>query len=251
MRTIVKTENVKKFYEQTKALQGVSITVHANDFIAVLGKSGSGKTTLFHILDGLIQPDEGSVCITGKDIFRMKKREFIEFRRTHIGYVFQDFKLISEFSAVDNILFPVDLDHEKVDEFYLELLLKELDIYHLKDRIVKTMSGGEKQRVAIARALINKPELVLADEPTGNLDSYNTEMVLNLFVRLKKMFSLTVMIATHDYAAVSYTHLDVYKRQMTGWSVIAANWHTASSLHRAVPAPSASPYRRCWTRAKR
>ena len=200
MRTIVKTENVKKFYEQTKALQGVSITVHANDFIAVLGKSGSGKTTLFHILDGLIQPDEGSVCITGKDIFRIKKREFIEFRRTHIGYVFQDFKLISEFSAVDNILFPVDLDHEKVDEFYLELLLKELDIYHLKDRIVKTMSGGEKQRVAIARALINKPELVLADEPTGNLDSYNTEMVLNLLVRLKKMFSLTVMIATHDYA---------------------------------------------------
>lgn len=200
MRTIVKTENVKKFYEQTKALQGVSITVNANDFIAVLGKSGSGKTTLFHILDGLIQPDEGSVCITGKDIFRMKKREFIEFRRTRIGYVFQDFKLISEFSAVDNILFPVDLDHEKVDEFYLELLLKELDIYHLKDRIVKTMSGGEKQRVAIARALINKPELVLADEPTGNLDSYNTEMVLNLFVRLKKMFSLTVMIATHDYA---------------------------------------------------
>lgn len=94
----------------------------------------------------------------------------------------------------------VDLDHEKVDEFYLELLLKELDIYHLKDRIVKTMSGGEKQRVAIARALINKPELVLADEPTGNLDSYNTEMVLNLLVRLKKMFSLTVMIATHDYA---------------------------------------------------
>lgn len=200
MRTIVQTTDVKKYYEQTKALQGISVTVKANDFIAVLGKSGSGKTTLFHILNGLIQPDEGEVVIAGRNIFHMKRREFIEFRRTHIGYVFQDFKLIPGFSALDNILFPVDLDHEKIDAFYLELLLHELDILHLKDRTVKTLSGGEKQRVAIARALINKPELVLADEPTGNLDSYNTELVMELFVRLKKMFTLTVMVATHDYA---------------------------------------------------
>ena len=130
----------------------------------------------------------------------MKKRDFITYRRLNIGYVFQDFKLIQEFSAIDNILFPVDLDHEKIDYFYLDLLLDELNIAHLKDRFVKTLSGGEKQRVAIARALINKPEIVLADEPTGNLDSYNTEQVIKLFVKLKNMFNLTLMIATHDYA---------------------------------------------------
>lgn len=145
-------------------------------------------------------PDGGRVLIAEKDIFKMKNKDFINFRRLNIGYVFQDFKLIPEFSVIDNILIPVDLDGEKIDEFYLTLLLSELDIAHLKYRLVRTLSGGEKQRVAIARALINKPELVLADEPTGNLDSYNTEQVMKLFVKLKKMFSLTLMIATHDYA---------------------------------------------------
>lgn len=199
MRTVIETNNVKKYFDQTKALQGISIQINTNEFVAVLGKSGSGKTTLFHIIDGLIKPDEGSVLIVGKDIFKMKKRQFVEFRRKHIGYIFQDFKLISELSVEDNVLFPVDLDHEKIDKFYLNLLLKELDIIHLKERKIRTLSGGEKQRVAIARALINKPELVLADEPTGNLDSYNTELVLNLFTRLQKMFCLTLVIATHDY----------------------------------------------------
>lgn len=200
MRTIVEVQDIKKNYDLTLALQGVSIKVSANEFVAILGKSGSGKSTLFHILNGLLKPDEGRVLITGNNIFQMKKRELIKFRRLNIGYVFQDFKLISDFSVVDNILFPVDLKYEKIDEFYLELLLNELNIVHLKNRLVKTLSGGEKQRVAIARALINKPELVLADEPTGNLDSYNTEQVMQLFVKLKKMFSLTLMIATHDYA---------------------------------------------------
>lgn len=200
MRIVVEADNIKKYFDQTKALQGISLKVNANEFVAVLGKSGSGKTTLFHTINGLIKPDEGTIIITGKDIHKMKKREFVEFRRKQIGFVFQDFKLISELSVIDNVLFPVDLDHEKVDEFYLNLLLKELDIINLKGRKVKTLSGGEKQRVAIARSLINKPELVLADEPTGNLDSYNTEMVLNLFVHLQKMFSLTLIIATHDYA---------------------------------------------------
>ena len=184
----------------TKAVQGISLTVYANDFIAVLGKSGSGKTTLFHILDGITKPDRGEVCIAGQNISKMRKRAFVEFRRKNMGYVFQDFKLIPEFSVVDNITFPVDLDKEKIDEFYLNLLLEELDIKKLKDRLVNTLSGGEQQRVAIARALINKPEIVMADEPTGNLDSYNTEKVMHLMVRLQKMFSLTVLIATHDYA---------------------------------------------------
>lgn len=200
MRTIVETINIKKNYDLTEALKGISINIKANEFIAVLGKSGSGKTTLFHILSGILIPDKGEVFIDGQNINRMKNKEFITFRRLNIGYVFQDFKLISDFSVVDNILFPVDLDNEKIDEFYLELLLNELNISHLKDRLIKTLSGGEKQRVAIARALINKPELVLADEPTGNLDSYNSELVMNLFVKLKKMFSLTLMIATHDYS---------------------------------------------------
>ena len=200
MRTVLEAKDLWKSFELTKAVQGISLTVYANDFIAVLGKSGSGKTTLFHILDGITRPDRGEVYVAGQNISRMRKRTFVEFRRKNMGYVFQDFKLIPEFSVVDNITFPVDLDREKIDEFYLNLLLEELDIKALKDRLVSSLSGGEQQRVAIARALINKPEIVMADEPTGNLDSYNTEKVMNLIVRLQKMFSLTVLIATHDYA---------------------------------------------------
>ena len=200
MRTVLEAKDLWKSFELTKAVQGISLTVYANDFIAVLGKSGSGKTTLFHILDGITRPDRGEVYVAGQNINRMRKRAFVEFRRKNMGYVFQDFKLIPEFSVVDNITFPVDLDREKIDEFYLNLLLEELDIKALKDRLVSSLSGGEQQRVAIARALINKPEIVMADEPTGNLDSYNTEKVMNLMVRLQKMFSLTILIATHDYA---------------------------------------------------
>lgn len=200
MRTVLEAKDLWKSFELTKAVQGISLTVYANDFIAVLGKSGSGKTTLFHILDGITRPDRGEVYVAGQNISRMRKRAFVEFRRKNMGYVFQDFKLIPEFSVVDNITFPVDLDRKKIDEFYLNLLLEELDIKALKDRLVSSLSGGEQQRVAIARALINKPEIVMADEPTGNLDSYNTEKVMNLIVRLQKMFSLTVLIATHDYA---------------------------------------------------
>lgn len=200
MRTVLEAKDLWKSFELTKAVQGISLTVYANDFIAVLGKSGSGKTTLFHILDGITRPDRGEVYVAGQNISRMRKRAFVEFRRKNMGYVFQDFKLIPEFSVVDNITFPVDLDREKIDEFYLNLLLEELDIKALKDKLVSSLSGGEQQRVAIARALINKPEIIMADEPTGNLDSYNTEKVMNLMVRLQKMFSLTVLIATHDYA---------------------------------------------------
>ena len=200
MRTVLEAKDLWKSFELTKAVQGISLTVYANDFIAVLGKSGSGKTTLFHILDGITRPDRGEVYVAGQNISRKRKRAFVEFRRKNMGYVFQDFKLIPEFSVVDNITFPVDLDREKIDEFYLNLLLEELDIKALKDKLVSSLSGGEQQRVAIARALINKPEIVMADEPTGNLDSYNTEKVMNLIIRLQKMFSLTVLIATHDYA---------------------------------------------------
>ena len=200
MRTVLEAKDLWKSFELTKAVQGISLTVYANDFIAVLGKSGSGKTTLFHILDGITRPDRGEVYVAGQNISRMRKRAFVEFRRKNMGYVFQDFKLIPEFSVVDNITFPVDLDREMIDEFYLNLLLEELDIKALKDKLVSSLSGGEQQRVAIARALINKPEIVMADEPTGNLDSYNTEKVMNLIIRLQKMFSLTVLIATHDYA---------------------------------------------------
>ena len=176
MRTVLEAKDLWKSFELTKAVQGISLTVYANDFIA------------------------GEVYVAGQNISRMRKRAFVEFRRKNMGYVFQDFKLIPEFSVVDNITFPVDLDRETIDEFYLNLLLEELDIKALKDKLVSSLSGGEQQRVAIARALINKPEIVMADEPTGNLDSYNTEKVMNLIIRLQKMFSLTVLIATHDYA---------------------------------------------------
>ncbi len=204
MKTIVEIQQVKKKFNQTIALNEISIKISKNEFVAILGKSGSGKTTLLNILDGLILPNEGKIFIDGKNIYEMKRKKLVLFRRLNIGYVFQDFKLISEFSVIDNILFPVDLDREKIDDLYLELLLNKLNIKHLKNRLVKTLSGGEMQRVSIARAMINKPELILADEPTGNLDSINTELVMKLFVELKKTFSLTLIIATHDYAVAKY-----------------------------------------------
>ena len=204
MKTIVEIQQVKKNFNQTIALNEISIKISKNEFVAILGKSGSGKTTLLNILDGLILPNEGKIFIDGKNIYEMKRKKLVLFRRLNIGYVFQDFKLISEFSVIDNILFPVDLDREKIDDLYLELLLNKLNIKHLKNRLVKTLSGGEMQRVSIARAMINKPELILADEPTGNLDSINTELVMKLFVELKKTFSLTLIIATHDYAVAKY-----------------------------------------------
>ena len=198
MRTVLEAKDLWKSFELTKAVQGISLTVYANDFIAVLGKSGSGKTTLFHILDGITRPDRGEVYVAGQNISRMRKRAFVEFRRKNMGYVFQDFKLIPEFSVVDNITFPVDLDREKIDEFYLNLLLEELDIKALKDRLVSSLSGGEQQRVAIARALINKPEIVMADEPTGNLDSKTSMDVILLMQSVSREFNQTILMITHN-----------------------------------------------------
>ena len=197
MRTILSTTKIKKKYDLTVALQGVSIDVKANEFVAVLGKSGSGKSTLFHIIDGLLMPDEGEIIIDGNNILKMKKKEFVTFRRLNVGYVFQDFKLIPEISVIDNILFPVNLDCEKIDKFYLELLLKELDIIQIKNRIVKTLSGGEKQRVSIARALINKPVLVLADEPTGNLDSKSSDEIVELLKKSNRDYKQTICLVLH------------------------------------------------------
>ena len=206
MRTVLEAKDLWKSFELTKAVQGISLTVYANDFIAVLGKRGSGKTTLFHILDGITRPDRGEVYVAGQNISRMRKRAFVEFRRKNMGYVFQDFKLIPEFSVVDNITFPVDLDREKIDEFYLNLLLEELDIKALKDRLVSSLSGGEQQRVAIARALINKPEIVMADEPTGSLDSETEQDILMLIQSLNQEFGLTFVIITHDEEVATIAH---------------------------------------------
>ena len=181
----------------TKAVQGISLTVYANDFIAVLGKSGSGKTTLFHILDGITRPDRGEVYVAGQNISRMRKRAFVEFRRKNMGYVFQDFKLIPEFSVVDNITFPVDLDREKIDEFYLNLLLEELDIKALKDRLVSSLSGGEQQRLCIARAIVNNPKLLICDEPTGNLDPDTSMGIMKVLDDINKM-GTTIVMTTHN-----------------------------------------------------
>ena len=201
MRTVLEAKDLWKSFELTKAVQGISLTVYANDFIAVLGKSGSGKTTLFHILDGITRPDRGEVYVAGQNISRMRKRAFVEFRRKNMGYVFQDFKLIPEFSVVDNITFPVDLDREKIDEFYLNLLLEELDIKALKDRLVSSLSGGEQQRVSIARAIVNTPKVLIADEPTGNLDPDTSWEIMHLLERINNQ-GTTIVMATHNKTIV-------------------------------------------------
>ena len=205
---LLEVKNVKKIYttrfggNKVEALRDVNFSVEPGEYVAIMGESGSGKSTLLNILAQLDCPTSGKVILKGRDLSTIKEKEMSAFRRQNLGFVFQDFNLLDNFSLKDNIFLPLVLsgvDYKEMEK-RIRPIAQKLEITELLEKYPYEVSGGQKQRAAVARALITNPELVLADEPTGNLDSYNTEMVLNLFVRLKKMFSLTVMIATHDYA---------------------------------------------------
>jgi putative ABC transport system ATP-binding protein len=199
---ILKTENLSKTYgngeSAVKALEDVNITVENGSFTAIVGTSGSGKSTLLHMLGGLNRPSAGKVFVAGKDIFSMKDDELTIFRRRKIGFVFQDFNLLPMLSVYENIVLPIGLDGGKIDAKYTDEIIAALGISEKINTFPDKLSGGQKQRVAIARALSAKPAIILADEPTGNLDSKTSNEVVLLLKMLCERFSQTMVMITHN-----------------------------------------------------
>ncbi len=180
------------------ALKNVSFSVPKGEFVAVVGESGSGKSTLLNMLGALDTPTSGKVTIDGNDIFSMKDKELTVFRRRNIGFIFQAFNLIPELSVEQNIIFPVLLDYQKPDKKYLEELLEVLNLTERRNHLPSQLSGGQQQRVAIGRALFTRPSLILADEPTGNLDSQNSSEVVALLKEASRKYEQTIMMITHN-----------------------------------------------------
>ena len=180
------------------ALKGATFSVPKGEFVAVVGESGSGKSTLLNMIGALDTPTSGKVWIDGKDIFAMKERNLTVFRRRNIGFVFQSFNLIPELTVGQNILFPVLLDYQKPNRAYLEELLEVLNLTARRNHLPSQLSGGQQQRVAIGRALMTRPALILADEPTGNLDTQNTSEVIALLKEASRKYEQTILIITHS-----------------------------------------------------
>ena len=199
---IAEVRNLKKIYtagtQKIAALNGVDLSVQEGEFVSVVGASGSGKTTLLHLLGALDEPSEGTVRIRGHEISKLEKEERIVFRRRNIGFVFQNYNLIPVLNVYENIVLPLELDGRSIDSGFLEFLLGRLGLEDKKDRMPNTLSGGQQQRVAIARALITKPALLLADEPTGNLDSKTGMEVIGLMKTLSEKLHQTLIVVTHN-----------------------------------------------------
>ena len=200
--SILQTENLKKYYGKgettVKALDGVTLTIEDGEFVAVVGTSGSGKSTLLHMLGGLDRPTEGKVYVAGNDIFALKDDALTIFRRRKIGFVFQSYNLVPTLNVYENIVLPIELDGNRVDEKHVQSII---DILGLKEKInslPSELSGCQQQRVAIARALANKPAIVLADEPTGNLDSKTSLDVIGLLKITSEQFKQTIVMITHN-----------------------------------------------------
>ncbi len=200
--TILETRDLKKYYgsgdTQVKALDGVDLTVEQGEFVAIVGTSGSGKSTLLHMLGGLDRPTSGAVTVDGKDIFALKDEALTIFRRRKIGFVFQSYNLVPVLSVWENIVLPVELDGRKVDRAYVEEVIATLGLEKKLQNLPNQLSGGQQQRVAIARALATKPAILLADEPTGNLDSKTSQDVLGLMKVTGQKFSQTMVMITHN-----------------------------------------------------
>ena len=200
--TILETRDLKKYYgsgdTQVKALDGVDLTVEQGEFVAIVGTSGSGKSTLLHMLGGLDRPTSGAVTVDGKDIFALKDEALTIFRRRKIGFVFQSYNLVPVLSVWENIVLPVELDGRKVDRAYVEEVIATLGLEKKLQNLPNQLSGGQQQRVAIARALATKPAILLADEPTGNLDSKTSQDVLGLMKVTGQKFSQTMVMITRN-----------------------------------------------------
>lgn len=202
MKTILKTQQLCKYFgegdNQVKAVQDTNIEIKMGEFVAIIGKSGSGKSTLLHLLGGLDYPTSGKVYIKDKDIFNMSEDELAVFRRQKIGFVFQAFNLVSSINVYENVVLPLGLDDKEPDEKYIDDILDTLGIKDKVENLPPTLSGGQQQRVAIARALAAKPDIVLADEPTGNLDSKTGEEVISTLKLSAEKYGQTLVIITHN-----------------------------------------------------
>lgn len=199
---ILKTENLNKYYGKdenlVKALDKVNIEINKGEFVAIVGTSGSGKSTLLHMLGGLDRASEGKVIVDGKDIFTMNDDNLTIFRRRNIGFVFQSYNLVPILNVYENIVLPIELDGNKVDESYVDSIIETLGLSEKIYNLPNALSGGQQQRVAIARALATKPSIILADEPTGNLDSKTEQEVLGLLKVTSKKFNQTIVMITHN-----------------------------------------------------
>ena len=199
---VIKTENLSKVYgkkdNKVVALDNVNIEVNKGEFVAVIGASGSGKSTLLHQIGAVDGPSSGKVIIEEKDVYSLNEANRAVFRRRKIGFVFQSFNLIPVLSVEENIKMPALLDHQKVDEEYFKDIIKTLGIENRLKHLPSELSGGQMQRVAIARALVNKPSIILADEPTGNLDSENSREIIEMLKLSIRKYNQTAIIITHD-----------------------------------------------------
>ena len=201
---MLKVENLKRYYKtndvEVRALDGVSFEVNKGEFISIIGASGSGKSTLLHLLGGLDYPTSGKVLIDDTDIYALKDDERTIFRRRNIGFVFQAYNLLPMLNVYENIIIPFGLDGDKVDKKYVDSVIDILEISDQKYKMPNELSGGQQQRAAIARALVTKPSLILADEPTGNLDSKSSSQVVYLLKKINKELGNTILMITHDDA---------------------------------------------------
>ena len=199
---LLEVKNISKTYGSgetaVKALKNVSFSVPKGEYVAIVGESGSGKSTLLNMIGALDMPASGKVLIDGKDILAMDDRKRTIFRRRNIGFIFQAFNLIPELTVEQNIIFPVLLDYQKPDKKYLEELLTVLNLKERRNHLPSQLSGGQQQRVAIGRALITRPSLILADEPTGNLDTQNSSEVIALLKETSKKYEQTILMITHN-----------------------------------------------------
>ncbi len=200
--TILETKSLRKHYgsgeTEVRALDGVDLTVEKGEFVAVVGTSGSGKSTLLHMLGGLDRPTSGSVTVDGKDIFSLKDEALTIFRRRKIGFVFQNYNLVPVLSVYENIVLPIQLDGQKPDGPYVDQIIETLGLEKKLRNLPNNLSGGQQQRVAIARALAAKPAIILADEPTGNLDSKTSQDVMALLKITSEKFAQTIVMITHN-----------------------------------------------------
>jgi len=199
---LLEVKSISKTYGEgdtaVQALKKVSFSVPKGEFVAIVGESGSGKSTLLNMIGALDMPSFGKVYIDSKDIFAMKERNLTVFRRRNIGFIFQSFNLVPELTVEQNIIFPVLLDYQEPDRRYLEELLTVLNLRERRHHLPSQLSGGQQQRVAIGRALITRPALILADEPTGNLDTQNSREVITLLKEASKKYEQTIIMITHS-----------------------------------------------------
>ena len=199
---LIEVKNLCKVYgsgeAKVEALKDINLEIEQGEFVAIVGPSGSGKSTLLHLLGGVDKPTSGEVIIKGESVYKLKEEELSVLRRRKIGFVFQSYNLVQDLNVYENIILPVELDGKRVDQEFVQEIMELLQLEERREALPSTLSGGQQQRVAIARALVSKPTLILADEPTGNLDTATGHDVLGLLKIVAKQFRQTIVLITHD-----------------------------------------------------